>query len=132
MESRIPGQDRIIGTKSTMTRPRFSIGIDLGTTNSALAFMPLDGEANPRSLAYHNLRRYPELRKLQPFPRFFTFRRKQLPSRCRAEPVPGRNGLSAASREERLEKPPAGSSIPQSPGFATIAPIVQRAFCRGG
>jgi hypothetical protein len=31
MEGRIPGQDRIIGTKSTMTRPRFSIGIDLQT-----------------------------------------------------------------------------------------------------
>jgi molecular chaperone DnaK (HSP70) len=28
-----------------MTRPRFSIGIDLGTTNSALAYLPLEGEA---------------------------------------------------------------------------------------
>jgi len=30
-----------------MARARFSIGIDLGTTNSALAFVPLVGEATP-------------------------------------------------------------------------------------
>lgn len=34
-----------------MTTPRFSIGIDLGTTNSALAFIPLDGEAKSEILA---------------------------------------------------------------------------------
>jgi molecular chaperone DnaK (HSP70) len=33
-----------------MAQPRFSIGIDLGTTNSALAFVPLSGEAKPGSL----------------------------------------------------------------------------------
>lgn len=33
-----------------MTRARFSIGIDLGTTNSALAFAPLQGEAKPETL----------------------------------------------------------------------------------
>jgi molecular chaperone DnaK (HSP70) len=33
-----------------MARARFSIGIDLGTTNSVLAFVPLDGEAEPEIL----------------------------------------------------------------------------------
>jgi molecular chaperone DnaK (HSP70) len=33
-----------------MARARFSIGIDLGTTNSALAFVPLFGEAKPEIL----------------------------------------------------------------------------------
>ena len=33
-----------------MTTPRFSIGIDLGTTNCALAFVPLDGEAKSEML----------------------------------------------------------------------------------
>jgi molecular chaperone DnaK (HSP70) len=33
-----------------MARARFSIGIDLGTTNSALAFAPLVGEAAPEIL----------------------------------------------------------------------------------
>jgi len=33
-----------------MARARFSIGIDLGTTNSALAFVPLDGDAQPEIL----------------------------------------------------------------------------------
>ena len=30
-----------------MARPKFSIGIDLGTTNCAMAFVALDGEASP-------------------------------------------------------------------------------------
>ena len=34
----------------TMAHARFSIGIDLGTTNSALAFAPLVGEATPEIL----------------------------------------------------------------------------------
>jgi molecular chaperone DnaK (HSP70) len=33
-----------------MAEARFSIGIDLGTTNSALAFAPLSGEAKPETL----------------------------------------------------------------------------------
>ena len=50
MEGRIPGPDRI-ATRATMARARFSIGIDLGTTNCALAFVPLDGEAKSEILA---------------------------------------------------------------------------------
>jgi molecular chaperone DnaK (HSP70) len=34
----------------TKARARFSIGIDLGTTNSALAFAPLAGEGAPKIL----------------------------------------------------------------------------------
>jgi molecular chaperone DnaK (HSP70) len=34
-----------------MARARFSIGIDLGTTNCAVAFVPLDGEAKSELLA---------------------------------------------------------------------------------
>ena len=34
----------------TTARARFSIGIDLGTTNSALAFAPLVGEGTPEIL----------------------------------------------------------------------------------
>src|SRR6202049_1581271 len=44
MEGRIPGQDGV-AERPTMIRARFSIGIDLGTTNCALAFVPLHGEA---------------------------------------------------------------------------------------
>lgn len=34
-----------------MTTARFSIGVDLGTTNSALAYAPLNGDAPPEALA---------------------------------------------------------------------------------
>ena len=34
-----------------MSRARFSIGIDLGTTNCAVAFVPLDHEARSELLA---------------------------------------------------------------------------------
>jgi molecular chaperone DnaK (HSP70) len=50
MEGRIPGPDGI-ATRATMARARFSIGIDLGTTNCALAFVPLDDEAKSEILA---------------------------------------------------------------------------------
>ena len=51
MEGRIPGQDGVASTqRPTMTRARFSIGIDLGTTNCALAFVPLHGEARSEIL----------------------------------------------------------------------------------
>src|SRR6202022_580702 len=51
MEGRIPGQDGVAGAKRpTMTRARFSIGIDLGTTNCALAFVPLEGDARSEIL----------------------------------------------------------------------------------
>ena len=33
-----------------MSTARFSIGIDLGTTNSALAYAPLNGDAAPEAL----------------------------------------------------------------------------------
>ena len=33
-----------------MSAARFSIGIDLGTTNSALAYVPLNGDAPPEAL----------------------------------------------------------------------------------
>jgi molecular chaperone DnaK (HSP70) len=46
MEGRIPDQDRVAVSPCPMiTSARFSIGIDLGTTNCALAFVPLDSEA---------------------------------------------------------------------------------------
>src|SRR3989440_762109 len=46
MESRIPDQNRVAVSHCTMMESaRFSIGIDLGTTNCALAFVPLDSEA---------------------------------------------------------------------------------------
>jgi molecular chaperone DnaK (HSP70) len=42
----------------TDTKPRFAVGIDLGTTNSALAYLPLDaadGEAAPKVFAQRQL-----------------------------------------------------------------------------
>src|SRR5438094_10285247 len=46
MESRIPDQDRVaVSHCPMMESARFSIGIDLGTTNCAVALVPLDSEA---------------------------------------------------------------------------------------
>jgi molecular chaperone DnaK (HSP70) len=51
MEGRIRGQDGVSHLeRPTMPQARFSIGIDLGTTNSALAFVPLLGEARSEVL----------------------------------------------------------------------------------
>ena len=49
MEGRTPDQDGIAVSRCPiMARARFSIGIDLGTTNCALAFVSLDDEARSK------------------------------------------------------------------------------------
>jgi molecular chaperone DnaK (HSP70) len=55
MEDRFPGQDGVAGTDhprrpAPMRPARFGIGIDLGTTNCAMAFAPLDREARSELL----------------------------------------------------------------------------------
>ena len=53
MEGRIPDQDRVaVSHCPMMASARFSIGIDLGTTNCALAFVPLDSEARSRDFRH--------------------------------------------------------------------------------
>lgn len=58
MEGRVPSPDGVAVTHHRtrrlffpMAQARFSIGIDLGTTNCALAFVPLHGEAKSEIFA---------------------------------------------------------------------------------
>lgn len=53
-----------------MTEPRFSVGIDLGTTNSALAFRPLDGEGAAQVLEVAQLVRPGEVQRRPLLPSF--------------------------------------------------------------
>src|SRR5271165_6479176 len=67
---------------------RFSIGIDLGTTNSALAYVPLTGDAEPEALAVSQWESPGALIEAPTLPSFL-----YLPEHGRAAEWPG--GVSA-------------------------------------
>ena len=56
-----------------MARARFSIGIDLGTTNCAAAFVPLDGEARSELLAIPQWETLSSLTEASTLPSFLYF-----------------------------------------------------------
>jgi molecular chaperone DnaK (HSP70) len=64
---------------------RFSIGVDLGTTNSALAYVPLTGDAHPEALAVSQLESSAALVEAPTLPSFL-----YLPEDGRAAEWPGR------------------------------------------
>src|SRR5208337_4574955 len=64
---------------------RFSIGVDLGTTNSALAYVPLTGDAEPEALAVPQWESPAALVKAPTLPSFL-----YLPEDGRAAELPGR------------------------------------------
>ena len=116
----------------TKAHARFSIGIDLGTTNSALAFAPLVGEGTPEILSvpqWEGLAGLTEERNAAFLPlltggsgRQHTFAAGRL--------EPG-SGSSADLRVSRQAKRLGGSSILRSPGFAIMPPTGRRRFCLG-
>ena len=72
---------------------RFSIGIDLGTTNSALAYVPLTGEARPEALAVPQWDSPAALTEAPALPSFL-----YLPEDGRAVEWPDRPPVPAMSR----------------------------------
>ena len=64
---------------------RFSIGVDLGTTNSALAYVPLTGDAQPEALAVSQWESLAALVEAPTLPSFL-----YLPEDGRAAELPGR------------------------------------------
>ena len=58
-----------------MAQPRSSIGIDLGTTNSALAFVPLQGDAGSEVFESPRWDSFSAWPSPEPCPRSSIFRR---------------------------------------------------------
>ena len=75
---------------------RFSIGVDLGTTNSALAYVPLTGDAEPEALAVSQWEGPTALVEAQTLPSFL-----YLPEDGRAAEAPDRTGGWIAGRLAR-------------------------------
>ena len=69
-----------------MARARFSIGIDLGTTNCAAAFVPLDGEARSELLAIPQWETLSSLTEASTLPSFL-----YLPEDAVANQIHGKN-----------------------------------------
>ena len=110
---------------------RFSIGVDLGTTNSALAYVPLTGDAEPEALAVSQWEGPTALVEAPTLPSFL-----YLPEDGRAAELPGRvpepgDGSPAASPGAGQGKPPDALCGRQSRGCVTIRPTAPRRFCPG-
>ena len=110
---------------------RFSIGIDLGTTSSALAYVPLTGDAPPEVLAVSQWQTPDALVEVPTLPSFLYLPKDALATQLRAGFLEQTDGLSAASRAAGQAKRPAGLSARQSRGCVTTRPTGPRQFCRG-
>src|SRR5882672_1448897 len=106
MEGRIPGQDGVAETKRpTMIRARFSIGIDLGTTNCALAFVPLHGEAMSEILGIPQWETLSGITESSALPSFH-----YLPDEAAAAQIQGREAGNEEWIVGRLARKKAGES----------------------
>jgi len=114
----------------TKAHARFSIGIDLGTTNSALAFAPLLGEGTPEILFVTQWESLAGLTEEPTLPSFL-----YLPEEAAAAHFRGRevgDGQWVVGRfVSKQAKHLGASSIPRSPGFAITPPTGRRPFCHG-
>ena len=81
---------------------RFSIGIDLGTTNSALAYVPLTGDAQPEVLAVPQWESPDALVEAPTLPSFLYLPEDALAAQLRGR-VPGTDGMDC-----RPPRPPQG------------------------
>ncbi|MBV8094745.1 MAG: Hsp70 family protein [Acetobacteraceae bacterium] len=79
-----------------MAQARFSIGIDLGTTNSALAFVPLPGEAKPEILLIPQLETLTSLVEAPTLPSFLYLPEEALSVQGAGEWIVGRLALRRA------------------------------------
>ena len=133
MESRIPDQERIdVSHCAMMESARFSIGIDLGTTNCALAFVPLDSEARSQIFGIQQWDTSSTIIESSALPSFL-----YLPDAVTAAQIqPGAAGgeewvVGRLARKKAAESPGRVVSIQPNPGFAIIHRIARRAFCPG-
>src|SRR3984893_10735882 len=90
-----------------MTRARFSIGIDLGTTNCALAFVPLHGEARSEILGIPQWATLSAITESTALPSFL-----YLPEEAAAAQIP----VSEADNEEWIVGLLARKKAAESPG----------------
>ena len=88
---------------------RFSIGVDLGTTNSALAYVPLTGDAQPEVLAVSQWESPAALVEAPTLPSFL-----YLPENGRATELRGRIPGTEGWIARRLARRRAG----ETPGLA--------------
>ena len=115
----------------TKAHARFSIGIDLGTTNSALAFAPLLGEGTPEILSIPQWESLAGLTEEPTLPSFLYSPEEAAAAYFAARRLAPGSGSSADLRASRRAKHLGASSIPRSPGFVIMPPTGRSRFCPG-
>src|SRR5215831_11709733 len=115
-----------------MAGARFSIGIDLGTTNSVLAFVSLVGDATPEILFVPQWESLAGLAEASTLPSFLYRPEEAVAADFRGRAVGTESGSSGNSRARRRAKHLDGWFILRSPGFAIMLLTGWRHSCRGG
>jgi hypothetical protein len=104
-----------------MSTARFTIGIDLGTTNSALAYAPLNGDAAPEAPPIRQWETLETLVEVPMLPSFLYLPEDALAQQLRGK-LPGarRRGSSAVLPDAERRKCLAAWCALPSPGCAII------------
>src|SRR6516162_1194862 len=130
----VPSPDRrirLLPQPYPMNAARFSIGIDLGTTNSALAYAPLNGDAPPERLPIQQRETLETLVEVPMLPSFIYLPENALAQHLRGKGQGPRRGLSAVlPGAERRKCQAAWCALP-SPGCAIIRRTATRRSCPG-
>src|SRR6516225_2628577 len=114
-----------------MSAARFSIGIDLGTTNSALAYAPLNGDAPPEKLPVQQWETPETLVEVPMLPSFLYLPEAALAQQLRGKVPETQGGLSAALPNAERQKCQAAWCALPSPGCAIIRRTASRRSCPG-
>jgi molecular chaperone DnaK (HSP70) len=110
---------------------RFSIGIDLGTTNSALAFAPLLGEGTPEILFVPQWESLASLTEEPTLPSFLYLPEEAAAAYFRGKDVGAEEWVVGRFARIKASETLGASSIPRSPGFAITPPTGRSRFCLG-
>src|SRR5215813_12744602 len=114
-----------------MPSARFCIGIDLGTTNCALAFVLLGNEARSEIFGIQQWDTSSTIMESPALPSFLYLPDTVTAAQIQPGTASGEEWVVGRLARKRPRNHPAGSSIQPNPGFAIIHRIARRAFCPG-
>ena len=111
---------------------KFSIGIDLGTTNCAMAYVPLNAQTpRARSFQSHSGRRTVPSLNRSLFRPFFICHARTRPANCSGKGLLAANGLLDDSRAGKRPNRQDASLIRRNRGFVITRSTAARRSCHG-
>src|SRR5208282_6687694 len=114
-----------------MARARFSIGIDLGTTNCALAFVPLHGEARSEILDIPQWETLSAITESAALPSFLYLPEEAAAAQIQDGEAGNEEWVVGVLARKKAAEFPGRVILSASPGSVTTHPIARPDFCPG-